>query len=463
MAIPGAGADPDPDAWKWRRLTAEKRDLMPLTQERQLELAYWLYRTNPQAYRIVELTKDFVVGEGIKYKAVSPEIQAVLDKHWNDPVNAWDLKQHKRALELGLYGEQVYPVFVREHDGRVRLGSIDPAFISEVKLDEENAEIVKTIRLKEMPKYPLGKRELEVIHVDEDPKSKTYGRLVGDCFFFAVNRVTHATRGTSDLAPLIDWIDGFDQFLFNRLDRSLFATNFIWDVTLEGASQSEIDEFLKRWPKMKPGMVRAHNEKVSYKIVAPNLEARDASEEAKLIKHQIVAGAGLPSHWLGEAGDANRATAAEMGIPATKRLKARQRYFRYMIEHIFNFVIDQAIIARPELAKVDRSYEVIMPQIWALDVQRVTASMSQGASALLVAEQQEWITSEQAAEIFALLVSQLGWEMKPGRPSGEKPREQKEVEEHYEFLRSRLEGDNGDGRAKGRDLFAEDEALDARA
>ena len=105
------------------------------------EICFYLYDSNPFAHRILEMTKDFVVGEGITYKAVDDEVQAVLDKFWNDPINGWDLKQGQKVLELGLYGEQYYPTAVNEVDGFVRLGYLDPQGVFEVKTDPNNVEI----------------------------------------------------------------------------------------------------------------------------------------------------------------------------------------------------------------------------------------------------------------------------------------------------------------------------------
>src|SRR5581483_2287750 len=45
------------------------RDLLPPMQWNMQRVSYYLYVTNPLARRIVDLTKDFVVGEGVHVKA----------------------------------------------------------------------------------------------------------------------------------------------------------------------------------------------------------------------------------------------------------------------------------------------------------------------------------------------------------------------------------------------------------
>src|SRR5450759_4015071 len=63
------------------------RDLLPPMQWNMQRVAYYLYVTNPLARRIVELTKDFVVGEGIHIRATHPAVQKILSDFWNDPAN----------------------------------------------------------------------------------------------------------------------------------------------------------------------------------------------------------------------------------------------------------------------------------------------------------------------------------------------------------------------------------------
>lgn len=46
----------------FRRLTKSPRDLDPITDQRARDLAYSLYETNPLAKRIIELTRDWVLG-----------------------------------------------------------------------------------------------------------------------------------------------------------------------------------------------------------------------------------------------------------------------------------------------------------------------------------------------------------------------------------------------------------------
>src|SRR5258706_9141916 len=52
-------------AQNWRRLTQSKADLNPITHQRMLDIALHLFDRNPLGRRILEVVKDFVIGDGI--------------------------------------------------------------------------------------------------------------------------------------------------------------------------------------------------------------------------------------------------------------------------------------------------------------------------------------------------------------------------------------------------------------
>ncbi len=361
-----AGGQVDSDDHLFRRLGDTERDLNPVTHSRMLKIAGTLYDRNPLAHRIVELTKDFIVADGITYTAEDDDVKAVLDDFWNDSVNNWDIKQFDKAMQLGLWGEQIWQMFVNKHSGKVRVGNIDPLQVPNVITDPENAEqVIKVIK---NDKDNAEGIPLEVVDVDEGPGSKTVGYLVGDVFFFTVNKVSNAKRGRSDLLALADWIDGYNNMLFNQIDREALINAFVWDVTLEGMNEEEIAAWLKKNPSPKPGSVRAHNEKVKWDANAPDLKGADSKERANIIRRFILSGAGFPDHWFGDGSGTNRATAAEMGVPTIKRLKARQRYFKYMITMVFKFVIDQAIIHGTLKEDVDKTFTLNFPELVVKDI-----------------------------------------------------------------------------------------------
>ncbi len=191
-----------PEDFGWTSLTKTiERDLSSTTQERMQQIAFYLYDSNPMAHRILELTKDFVIGDGYRFRAEAEEVQEVLDDFWNDYDNNWSMKQDTKVLELGLWGEQCYPVQINKHTGHVKLGYLDPGLILKVKQARGNPEKLTDV-IYRSGKYARKERGLSIIASDNDPKSKSFKRLIGDCFFFGINKVAWSTRGRSDLLCL---------------------------------------------------------------------------------------------------------------------------------------------------------------------------------------------------------------------------------------------------------------------
>lgn len=377
----------------WSLLTKDEgRDLDPIMQDRMQDIAFYLYDANPLAHRIIEMTKDFIVGEGFTFKAEDPEVQKLLEAHWEDPVNNWDIKQDKKAKELGLYGEQFYPVFVNKHNGHVRLGYLDPTKVKKIIQSKKNPEIYTSVVLKQNRKGE--EKKYKVIN----PNAQ--GRLEGDIFIFSINNVSNATRGRSDLLCLADWIDGYDQFLFARLERANILNNYVWDVCLEGANEEFIREWLKGQAIPKPGSIRAHNEKVKWQAASPELESNDASKEANLFKMQILGGAGFPNLWFGEGGETIRAGATEMSLPTLKHLQKRQMYFKYIIKFILQFVIDQALEKEYIKEGTNTKFKVFAAPLVKKRTGQLGVAAGRVTESLSMAQEKGWITKEEGAVAY---------------------------------------------------------------
>jgi hypothetical protein len=273
--------------------------------------------------------------------------------------------------------------------------------------------------LKECEGQP--ERRLKIVAPDKDPNSETFGRLTGECFFFAINKVSNAKRGNSDLLSVIDWLDTHDTFLFGINEAANLKTSAIWDITVKDATDEDLKRLEKRFGTIKKGVTRFHNDKVTIQSISPNLGTAELVEHARALKVHIASGLGLPEHWLAEGGNANRATAAEMGVPTTKRLRSRQIFFRNMVASIFEFVIDQAIIASVLKPDVSREFTVFAPQIWAVDTVNLTTSLGNATSALQVAEDMGWVTQDEAKLYWHMIAQQLGIHLAGSSPTGEEP------------------------------------------
>ena len=414
-----AGATIDPDEDQWRKLSGDAtRDLSPMTQSRMQKTAHFLWESNLLGNRLIELPVAYLLAEGVALKVDDDDNQKVLDAFWRDPINEMDIKLPKKVRELALFGEQVYPVFVNEHSGQVRLGYLDPALIAEVVMDPDNPEQPIGIVTTRDKKQRYRKYRV-VINGEEDvftarTQVARAGFTDGDAFYFRVNDLCSGRRGRSDLLAQADWLDAYDQFLFGELDRADFLRAFVWDVTLKGATEKEVQKRAKEIVPPKPGSVRVHNDAETWDAVTPDLKAADTAEGARLFRNHVLGGATMPETWFGGGGDVNRATAGEMNEPTFKIYTMRQKMWKHILESIGRYVLWQK--ARADGATVDFGddtwkVEAQFPELAARDVTKYASALQQVIAACAIAIAQKLLTRRTAVMLINAIAKLIGVEI----------------------------------------------------
>ena len=409
----------------WRKLTgAPTRELPMMDQARALEVAYWLWKTNPMAKWIIEVTTAFVTAKGLPVTCINDEIKEVLTNFWEDPVNRMDIHWENFVRELGIYGEQCWPIFVAEQTGRLRLGYVDPAYIQEVYPDPHNVKIKVGLTVGSHDGSAKPRRYKIALDAENEDFLSPEGQVLrdtfidGECFFFTVNALTNEMRGSSDLFTQADHLDAYEQFLFDSAEKYAQFNAFFYDVTVEGADSRDIEENREKYQPPKTGEAFIHNEKVKAEAVAPELKASDADKAARLHRNHILSSLGIPEHWFGGGGDVNRATAAEMDAPARKMIEARQEKTKNMLELMFDIAIgkaQQAGYLRGVPEEELYAYEVQTPEVSDKDVAKLSTMLQQVSASLTAAETQGWIDHEEAAKAFAYFLSFIGYEYDPSK------------------------------------------------
>lgn len=417
----GATVDQD-DEEGWRRLSGDTaRDLSPLSHARMRETAYYLWDSNLLANRLIELPLAYLLAEGVSLQADAAEMQPVLERFWNDPINALDIKLEKKLRELALFGEQCWPAFVNEFSGHVRLGYLDPALIATVVVDPDNPEqpvgIVTT-----RDKKGVARRYRVIVNGSEEVFTKRTQAIRetfadGECFYFKVNDLSTSRRGRSDLRAPADWVDAYDQFLFGEVERYNFLRAFVWDVTLSGATPDQVAAKAKTITAPRPGSVRVHNESEVWQPLTPELGAYESSAAGRLFRNHVLGGATIPEHWFGGGGDVNRSTGESMGEPTLKVFTMRQRYAKHMLAMMARYAIRQHLLARdhgePYFDDLRLGVEVVFPEMTSRDTTRYAAALVQVVTAVNMAIDAGRLTEETGLALIAAVAAQLGVAIDP--------------------------------------------------
>ena len=306
--------------------------------------------------------------------------------------------------ELSLYGEQFVHFFINEFSGDVVIRQIDPSLIDQIETDPEDVE--KQLRFH---RRPLGQimstntgdpPPVNVSKMEMDTQGAWFDAGT-EVLHFAINKVSNAKRGKSDLATLLPWLRRYKDWLTDRVRINKYKSAFLWDVTLTGADKKTIDRKKMEYSyPPEPGSVLIHNEAEVWKAVQPNINAMDAKEDGRAIKMMVAVGATLPEHYLSDGDQGNRATAAEMSLPTLLKFKRRQRYVKYMLQCIIDRVILEAQKAGRIGPRVDTSYDITFPEIDSGEHQTLAQATNLLVSALANAKAQGWISDETAMQMI---------------------------------------------------------------
>ena len=362
-----------------------------LDGERLLREVYKAYRENPLAYAIVEQQTSFVLGGGAKVVANDSRVQRVVDRFWSDAENRMALRVYSIQTELSLFGEQFIRFFTDEVTGRVIVRQLDPLYVKEIRTDAEDLE--KAVAYRWAP--PRGLLDA--------------GSLLGDgewvpaaeVLHVAVNKVSSGLRGRSDLAPVLPYLRRYREWLDDRIIQNKLKGAVVWDVAVAGAGRAEINRLRAQWPVAPDrGTVLFHNENEKWQPVKAQIDAGDASADGRAIRLMVAVGALLPEHYLAEGGNANRATAAEMGLPAIKRFQRRQEVLRAALSAIVERVIEEGVKAGRLGPRVDRGFLVQFEELTTSPLEAVAGAVERLTRGLVAASREGWVSQEEARRLW---------------------------------------------------------------
>lgn len=434
------------------------RDLSSLSRKEVLGVVWKQFQASPVAKRVIEIKRGYIMGSGLDPSCGDEAINQVVNDFWS--YNKLDKNRAREfCAQLFLFGDQTYPAYVRQSDGRVTLGYIDPEQIERVIKHPANsmedwAVVVQGGASADNWQTPYDKlvyriiRRAEVVSYETEdgatviePSEDTQGRLVtaeqaiiepwekkmlahyglneydGSCFFTKVNAVSNQSGGVSDLLQVLDWIDQADAVLFALGEREQMADYFAYEVIMRGASKKVIDERAKELRLSPPakGSVNLHNDAEEWVLHTANLQQVGHIEAFNALLTFILGGMGFPRHWYGYGDETNRATAEAQGDPTWRTLQDCQSIVVDMFLSMCEFARDQAIISGyvSTSEETDEQIDMPAPEMSTKDMGRTAQAMSQVAGALIAARDAGWITLETAAQAWANIMSELGVEINP--------------------------------------------------
>ena len=331
----------------WRSVTGSPLAAPWYDKRTEIERLDKLSRSNPLAHRLISMTTDFVIGGGIK---LTGNVWA--RKFWDHPLNDMDTRAYRWCDELTRSGELFIVLSRNPVNGMSYVREVPALLVDQIETDPEDLE--RELRYHELTRDTEGKwwpAHNDAVPIGTDGPA---GRLPPQIMLhYSINKPVGDTRGASDLASIIPWLERYDMWLEDRVRINRFKGAYLYHVRIENALPGILEA--KRLQYSRPptsGSIIVTDAAEHWEAVQPKIAADDVEADGKAIRLMIAAGAGIPLHFLAEGESATRATAKEMNAPTYRHFAHRQ----YIFEHILRDVV-QVAAARAGKGKIQIDIE----------------------------------------------------------------------------------------------------------
>lgn len=406
----GSGWDGIDDEPGWRKVGAGRREIPRFTVEKARTLSVHAYRTNPMARAIIDTYSSFCVGDsGVSYSCTSPQVEPIVRRFWTDPRNDVEGQQELLFRTNMLLGETVLELMTAQQSGFVRFGYVTPEAIDRVELEAGNPLWPSRLWVSQTDGDSLP---LDIVQVNDFTELREGNAL----FWRDWRAVVTDRRGFPFLAPVLDWLDAYDQVVWNLIDRTALARYLVWDVEVQG-DDTEVDKFIKSRGGLhapRSGTLEVHNQKVKWTPQTAQSGAYEDKQTGAMAMTNIAGGAGLAKTWLAEPEDANRATSLTMAEPVRRRVGGVQKAWLGHMTELVRFAVDQAVARQrlprqvsivnaagdEELVSPSETVRVVGPEIAASDAKvnaEILVSLAQALSGMKAAG----LLSDEASKVAA--------------------------------------------------------------
>lgn len=338
------------------------------------------YYRNPLAGHWVNLTTDFVFGEGVsKPKAKDEAIQEIVDSFWDDPDNKMTLTtaqgQKKLSNKLQYEGNLFFMLFT-DVEGNVRVRVMDTTQIEDIVFDPEDTTrpIFYKVRDKSR-RYDFGSDTYNInlggsysyypdIHnANPEQYSVPENKLKKDVVMFhiKINCDINDKFGVPELYRGIDWIKAHKDMAGDLATLIKSLSTLAWKkkvkgtptqvATLRSAMHAKLDLSNRG---ATAGSTQYENEAVDTTAIStPTGGAQIGEKGLKSMMLMVCAASGLFYHYFGDPETGNLATTTNMELPMIKKFIAYQTLWAEIIDTILQYIVNKKI----ELGTFDGSFE----------------------------------------------------------------------------------------------------------
>lgn len=387
--------------------------------------------SHPLAKKAMSLRKSFVCQEGFKVEAkyegdpvevdgkiltaeeVRERVQEYLDEHWE--IN-WRDRVQDRVHMLNVFGEFcAWMPPVNNKTGQFRIGVIDSDLIEAIEADPLNMERIKSVKFGQGLSFVINGQKESVTNMPVVERCWQSGEYVGDMLYLGINTLGCKHRGLSDLTPVVDFLEVFDQLIWTEAERVKMLRSMMFHYIMKGEKDERVirkkqAELSKNPPP--PGSYLASNENVEIKEICPSLNTASSLEVIRYVFGLCAGCLDLPEHFFYSSGDVNRASAREMTSPIYAGIRDRKKSVTNLLytEHAYALQkaskIEGSVVYGLPKAALEIAVSSADPERDALDViGQHLVTLQQG---LILATSEGYISDTTAGRLVRQEMGRLG-------------------------------------------------------
>ena len=383
-----------------------------------LEQTLQAWQKNFFVRRLVTLTRSYTVAAGISFASDNPDVQSFLDTFWNHKQNLLDRRLGPICDEFTRSGE-IFPIlFTNKVDGISYLRFVPASCIRTIETDPDDYETelryAQTRQTSAEPKWWIGPGHPDAFSArtfePPSPKPGHSGREKGWgeggppplMLHFAVNRPIGATRGESDLTPVLPWAKRYSEWLKDRVRLNRIRTRQAI-LHLKIADPALVEEKRRQLRSDNPIEKGIYVSGPDEELIAHALRigSGDAEDDGRALRLACATAGNVGLHYLGEGDTVNYATAKEMGEPTTRFYAERQDDLVFALSgiitaayHRFCVVTGREFPGHDQLALLTTTMEVARQ-----DNQSLATAAKDVVQALAQMKAHGWIDDTTAASI----------------------------------------------------------------
>lgn len=292
--------------------------------DRALDLtdALEAWQKNFMVRRIVTLARSYVLGTGITVSSKRSRVDKWVQAFWTHPQNHMGTRLGPICDELTRAGE-IFPVlFTNKVDGMSYVRFVPASEIREVVTDPDDYETELSYIQNTAAGAP--KTWLGIAHETVLKSTKT-DPLPPLMLHYCINRPIGATRGESDLTPILPWAKRYSEWLKDRVRLNRQRTRQgLLDIAIADDSQVRDKRQQLRTSNPIEAGIYVHGPGETVNMHNLEIGADEAADDGRVLRLAIAAGANIGLHYMGEGERVNYATAREMGEPTARHYTERQ-------------------------------------------------------------------------------------------------------------------------------------------